>query len=450
MAFEFKLPDIGEGLTEGEVTKWLVKEGQTVTADQPMVEVLTDKATVEITAPRAGVIAKILVPDGTKVPVGTVIVLIETGGAAPAVSMGPRLRPRRLGTRHPRRRLRRPPGRPRRPRPRRPGRRRPPRDGHRPRTGRAGGACDARAGPGARARPARRPGHGPQRPHHEDRPRVVRGERRGTRRGGSGDAAAPAAGAAPAARAPIAPPTVAVSSPAVSAEDVHVPLKGLRGKIAEQMLRSKQHSPHFTFVDECDVTELVALREQAKTLASERGVKLTYLPFVMKALVAGFRRFPTLNSVVDDVKGEFVIRKEFNIGIATDTDDGLTVPVVKHVDRLTILQIGAELQRLTEAARGKKIALGDLKGGTFTITSAGSIGGILATPILNYPEVGILGIYKIADRPMVRGGQIVVRKMMNLSITLDHRIVDGATAAHFLNTVIQYLETPNLLLLEGI
>ena len=229
-----------------------------------------------------------------------------------------------------------------------------------------------------------------------------------------------------------------------------MPLKGMRARIAEQMLRSKQHSPHFTFADECDVTELVALREQAKSLAAERGVKLTYLPFVIKALVAAFRRFPTVNSVVDDVKNEYVVRKEFNIGIATDTEDGLTVPVVKNVDRKTILEIGAEIQRLVDGARSKKIALGDLKGGTFTITSAGSIGGILATPILNYPEVGILGVYKIADRAVVRDGQIVVRKVMNLSITLDHRIVDGGTAAHFLNTVIQYLEKPNLLLLEGI
>jgi len=456
MAFEFKLPDIGEGLTEGEVTKWLVKEGQTVTADQPMVEVLTDKATVEITSPRAGVIAKILVPDGTKVPVGTVIVLIETGGAAPAISMGTPAAPAAAGHGTPQ-------------------------AAPAPAAKPAAAAAPAAAAPVAVAPRATAPAAvaiDPARvvlaaPATRARARELGLDLRGvpgtgpngriTRtdldsfaaNGGAGSAApvaapAGAAGVAPAARAGVAPPMVAVSSPAVSAEDVHVPLKGLRGKIAEQMLRSKQHSPHFTFVDECDVTELVALREQAKTLASERGVKLTYLPFVMKALVAGFRRFPTLNSVVDDVKGEFVIRKEFNIGIATDTDDGLTVPVVKHVDRLTILQIGAELQRLTEAARGKKIALGDLKGGTFTITSAGSIGGILATPILNYPEVGILGIYKIADRPMVRGGQIVVRKMMNLSITLDHRIVDGATAAHFLNTVIQYLETPNLLLLEGI
>jgi pyruvate dehydrogenase E2 component (dihydrolipoamide acetyltransferase) len=144
-----------------------------------------------------------------------------------------------------------------------------------------------------------------------------------------------------------------------------------------------------------------------------------------------------------------VIRKDYNIGIATDTDDGLTVPVVKQVDRLSVLQIAAELERLTEAARTKRIAVEDLKGSTFTITSAGSIGGILATPILNYPEVGILGVYKIAERPVVRDGQIVVRKMANLTITLDHRIVDGATAARFMNELVRLLETPALLLLEG-
>jgi len=457
MAFEFKLPDIGEGLTDGEITKWLVTEGQTVTADQPMVEVLTDKATVEITAPRAGVIEKILVPGGTKVPVGTVLVVIGGGAAAPVPAAAAPV----------------------------PAAAAPALPAHE--TQAAQDATTAKATPAAKtapapaiaptasvavavdpnrlvlAAPATRararelgldlravPGTGPN-------GRITRTDFEGWVAGGAGTAAAPtaaaprAAAAAPAPAAPKAPPAlVPVLAPTVSADDEHVPLKGLRGKIAEQMLRSKQNSPHFTFVDECDVTELVALRESAKKLAEERGVKLTFLPFVMKALVAAFRKFPAINALVDDTKAEYVIRKEYNIGLATDTDDGLTVPVVKHVDRRTILQVAAEIQRVTEAARAKKIALADLKGGTFTITSAGSIGGILATPILNYPEVGILGIYKIADRPMVRGGQIVIRKMMNLSITLDHRIVDGATAARFLNTVIDYLQQPNLLLLEGI
>ncbi len=197
------------------------------------------------------------------------------------------------------------------------------------------------------------------------------------------------------------------------------------------------------------MTELVELRRRAKPQVEAHGVKLTYLPFIMKALVAAFRKYPGINALVDDANQRYVIRKEYHIGIATDTDDGLTVPVVKHVDRRSVLGIAAELQRLTDAARARKIAVEDLKGSTFTITSAGSIGGIHATPILNYPEVGILGVYKIADRPVVRDGQIVVRKMANLSITLDHRIVDGATAAHFLNEVIRLLETPALMLLEG-
>ncbi|MFO0933181.1 MAG: dihydrolipoamide acetyltransferase family protein [Planctomycetota bacterium] len=456
MAFEFKLPDIGEGLTEGEITKWLVSEGQTVTADQPMVEVLTDKATVEITAPRAGVIEKILVPGGTKVPVGTVLVVIGGGSGGAAAPAAPAAAPAAHA----------------------PAAHAP--AAHAPAAAAPAAAPVAKAAPVAvapvavdpnrvvLAAPATRararelgldlravPGTGPN-------GRITRTDLDAFAAGGSAaQTSAQAAAAAPAAKpagAPAAapatpkapPPMVPVLAPVVSAEDEHVPLKGLRGKIAEQMLRSKQHSPHFTFVDECDVTELVALRESAKKLAEERGVKLTFLPFIMKALVAAFRKFPAINALVDDTKAEYVIRKEYNIGLATDTDDGLTVPVVKHVDRRTILQIAAEIQRVTEAARGKKIALADLKGGTFTITSAGSIGGILATPILNYPEVGILGVYKIAERPMVRGGQIVIRKMMNLSITLDHRIVDGATAARFLNTVIDYLQQPNLLLLEGI
>ena len=198
------------------------------------------------------------------------------------------------------------------------------------------------------------------------------------------------------------------------------------------------------------MTRLWALRKEAKPSAETQGVKLTFLPFIMKALCACFRKFPIVNSVVDDQNKSYVIRGEINIGIATDTADGLTVPVVKQVDRLSILQIASELQRVSEAARRKKISLEDLKGSTFTITSAGSIGGILATPILNYPEVGILGVYRIADRPVVRDGEIVVRKMANMTITLDHRIVDGATAAYFMNELIRLLENPGLMLVEGV
>jgi pyruvate dehydrogenase E2 component (dihydrolipoamide acetyltransferase) len=477
MAVEFKLPDIGEGLTEGEITKWLVKEGDVVAPDQPMVEVLTDKATVEIPAPRGGVIAKILVPDGTKVPVGTVIVVIDdkAGGGGSAPASKPAAQPTHGGGGGgsgghgggkapvaPAPAPARPPA----PAPREPARQPVAASAPQGAQARQGGANGTSGNGASEARaavavdesrvvlaaPATRrlareigidlravPGTGPN-------GRITRTDLEQFQQAGGARVAA--GGGAPASRE-AAPERVPVAAPVVSAEDEHVPLKGVRGKIAEQMLRSKQHSPHFTFADECDVTELVALREQAKEIAKQRNVHLTYLPFVIKALVAAFRQFPTVNSVVDDTKNEFVIRREYNIGIATDTPDGLMVPVVRDVARHTILEIAGEIQRLTEAARDKKIAVHDLKGGTFTITSAGSIGGILATPILNYPEVGILGLYKIADRAVVRDGQIVVRKMMNLTITLDHRIVDGATAARFLNTVIRYLESPNLLLLEA-
>lgn len=463
MAFEFKLPDIGEGLTEGEVTKWLVKEGDAVREDQPMVEILTDKATAEITSPKAGVIEKIMVAEGTKVPVGTVLVVIGDGKAVPAKSA-----PAQKAAAAPKPAAAAKPA---------------PAEEEAPQEEAAeaeGGeeAPEAEAPAEEEAEQpaaAQAPSVDPNRlvlaaPATRRRARELGVDLRAVRgTGPSGritrtdlEEFAASGGKPPAPPTPKAPapakgpppspaPARAPTQPvAAAAEDTRVPLRGLRGKIAEQMLRSKQHSPHFTFADECDVTDLVALREQAKGLAEERGVKLTYLPFVIKALVAAFRRFPTVNAVVDDANNEYVIRKDYNIGIATDTEDGLMVPVVKNVDRLTILQIAAEVQRVTEAARTKKAALADLKGSTFTITSAGSIGGILATPILNYPEVGILGVYKIADRAVVRNGEIAVRKMMNLSITLDHRIVDGGTAAHFLNQVIKYLETPNLLLLEGI
>jgi pyruvate dehydrogenase E2 component (dihydrolipoamide acetyltransferase) len=453
MAFEFKLPDIGEGLTEGEVVKWLVKEGDAVQSEQPMVEVMTDKATVEITSPRTGRIAKILAQDGQKIPVGSVMVVIEegAGGAPPAAASAAQATAKAAAA--------------------------PATQPAAPAAKAAPAASPAPAAPASAPAPAavatrdrtlaapatrRRarelgldlnaiPATGPN-------GRLTRTDLEAYAQGGvhgGGRSAAPAAApraAAPAPAVPSAPPAkfAPVAAPAALAEDQRVPLRGLRGKIAEQMLRSKQHAPHFTYADECDMTEVARLREAGKPAAEARGIKLTYLPFIMRALTVALRKFPTINSLVDDTKNEYVVKKDIHVGLATDTDDGLTVPVVKHVDRRSVLDLAAEVQRLTEAARSKKIALEDLKGGTFTITSAGSIGGILATPILNYPEVGILGVYKISDRAVVRDGQIVIRKMANLSITLDHRIVDGATAARFMNELIRLLQTPGLLLLESV
>ena len=458
MAFEFKLPDIGEGLTEGEVVKWLVKEGDLVENDQPMVEVMTDKATVEITAPRAGRIQKIVAAEGKTIPVGSVMVVIDVGAggdekAGPA-SSPPQAEKRDAEAEAPFAAAAEPAAEPS-PAPEREAASRakaPPR-----------GEAAVRRPPAARrtqtlAAPATRrlarelgvdldevPATGPN-------GRVTREDvERYAKEGASPEPApsrAPAAreGAAPEAAAlPPRPPAPTVGAPR---EDEHVPLRGLRGKIAEQMVRAKQ-APHFTYVDECDMTEVVALREKARPLAEARGVKLTFLPFVIKALAAAIRRHPVVNAIVDDEAGGYVMKRDVHVGLATDTDAGLMVPVVKHADRRSLLDLAAEIQNLTTLARTRKIEREDLKGSTITITSAGSLGGILATPILNYPEVAILGVYRVKDRPVVRDGQIVVRKMTNLSITLDHRIVDGATAARFLNDLIRLLETPGLLLMEG-
>ncbi len=445
MAFEFKLPDIGEGLTEGEVVKWLVTEGQAVKEDEPMVEVMTDKATVEITAPTTGTIAEIRAAEGEVVPVGNVMVVIddgkggaaapaeekkeETAEAAESAEAAPASAPAPAPT-------------------------------PAPAAAPAAAPAPAPAAPAAVLREKTLAAPATRKlartlgvdinavPASGDKGRVTKQDVESFAASGA-PAPAPAAAAAPAA-APVTPHKVLpVAAPTVAREDQKVPLRGLRGKIAEQMVRSKQMSPHFTFAEECDMTNLVALRKEAKPSAAEYGIKLTYLPFIMKALTMCFRKFPEINAVVDDTDNSYVIRGEINIGLATDTEDGLTVVVVKNVDQLSILQIAQEIQRLTTAARDKKIALEDLQGGTFTITSAGSIGGIMATPILNYPEVGILGVYKIAKRPMVVDDEIVIRSMANMTITLDHRIVDGAAAARFMNELIRFLENPGLMLVEG-
>jgi pyruvate dehydrogenase E2 component (dihydrolipoamide acetyltransferase) len=227
-----------------------------------------------------------------------------------------------------------------------------------------------------------------------------------------------------------------------------VPLRGLRKKIAEKMVQSKHHAPHYTYVDEIDVTELVKLRSASKQMASDRGVKLTFLPFFLKALIEGLKKFPLLNSSLDEEAGKILIKHYYNMGIGVATPDGLTVVVVKQADQRSILDLAQEIERLSEAARQNKVALEDLRDSTFTVTSLGTFGGMFATPIINYPEVAIVGIHKIEKRPVVRDSQIVIRDMMNLSLSFDHRVVDGAIGAEFCAYVKQYLENPALLFLQ--
>ena len=436
MAFEFKLPDLGEGVAEGEIVAWKVKEGDKVGEDQPLVEVMTDKATVEIPSPRSGTIAKIHYKPGQVVPVGTIIVAIEEGQAAakPAAAA-----PAPAAPAH----------------------------GHPAPTAHATAAPTAKAAAApARAAdekvlatPATRklardlglelgaiPGTGP-------RGRVTRDDVRT-----AATPAAPAPVAALERPAPARPSTPAVeaetpAAPVAAAPSAggvqRIPFRGIRKKIADQMVRSAFTSPHFTLVEEVDMTEVDKLRDRAKPAAEKAGVKLTFLPFVVKALVAALKKHPTLNSALDEQAGEQLVFSDVHVGFALDTDRGLMVPVIRDAHRKNVFEVAADLGRLADEGRKGTIARENLVGSTITITSAGSIGGLFATPILNYPEVAILGVYRMEERPVVKDGQIVVRKMMYLSVTLDHRVVDGGEAARFMNTMKRYLGDPTTLILEG-
>jgi pyruvate dehydrogenase E2 component (dihydrolipoamide acetyltransferase) len=248
-----------------------------------------------------------------------------------------------------------------------------------------------------------------------------------------------------------APQGARPASPPVAAGrgDERIALRGLRKKIAEKMVRSKFTMPHFAFVEEVDATDLVALRARLNSQLAAAGdtAKLTYLPFIVKATIAAMKKFPHLNANFDESSQELVVRGEYNIGIAVATPDGLTVAVVRNADQLTLGELAKEITRLSAAARDRKLKMEELTGGTFTITSLGQSGGLFATPILNHPEVGILGVHKLKKRPAVKNDQVVVRDMMNLSLSCDHRVIDGDVAASFVYEIIKYLEAPDLLFL---
>jgi pyruvate dehydrogenase E2 component (dihydrolipoamide acetyltransferase) len=238
----------------------------------------------------------------------------------------------------------------------------------------------------------------------------------------------------------------------VEPQDERQPVRGLRRVIAQAMVRSKYTAPHYSYVDKFECSQLVAMREEAKKVGEQYGVKISYLPFIVKALVGALKEFPTANASLEESdKGmELVLKKHYHIGIAVATPDGLIVPVIKNADRKTILQIAQEINDLSAKVRAGKATADELKGSTFTITSMGNIGGLFATPIINYPEVGIMGVYKVQEEPLVQDGQIVIGKTMHLSLSLDHRVVDGAVGGYFCNAVIERLQNPARLLMEMI
>jgi pyruvate dehydrogenase E2 component (dihydrolipoamide acetyltransferase) len=220
----------------------------------------------------------------------------------------------------------------------------------------------------------------------------------------------------------------------------------MRKRIGDHLVHAKQTAPHFTYVEEADLTALVQLKADLEPVAQQKNIKLTYLPFIMKAVIEGLRQFPQLNSSLDETAQEIVLKYDYNIGVAMATAEGLIVPVVHQVQHKSLFEIASEISQLSEKARQNKLTLPELQGGTFTLTSIGSIGGIFSAPIINYPEVAIIGIQKIEKRPVVRNDEIVIREMTYFSISCDHRVVDGAEAAMFMKTVIEALEHPGRLL----
>ncbi|HUH99926.1 MAG TPA: dihydrolipoamide acetyltransferase family protein, partial [Nitrososphaerales archaeon] len=250
-----------------------------------------------------------------------------------------------------------------------------------------------------------------------------------------------AAGGSPIAR------SVGAEAQNADAEE-RVPLRGVRKAVAERMTKSSRTAAHVTVVEEVDMTELVLLKEAFKGSAEKRGVKLTFLPLMIKAVIPALREFPYINASLDDVQAEIVLRKSYNIGIAMDTEQGLVVPVLKDVDKKDIFEIAGEIERLAQKARSGQLSLDEVRGSTFTITNIGSIGGLFSTPIINYPEVAILGVHRISKKPVVREGKIEVRDVMYASLSFDHRVIDGAYAARFMKNVIETVQEPKKLLSE--
>lgn len=430
MAIEIKLPELGEGVTEGELVKWLVKVGDTVKVDQPIAEFMTDKATVEVPTPTAGVVKALKAKEGDVIKVEQTLIELEAGAGASAAAptKTPETKPAPAPTV----------------------------------AAVAQAPAPAPAAPVAMA--AATEAYFP--PVADSKVLATPATRRLAREmsvdinnlKGTGlagrvtreDVLQNQGGMTVV--APSKAPGMSIPRPSyqgpVGAAEERVALRGIRKKIAENMQMAKQIVPHFTLMDEANVTQLVQLRDSMKSLAEREGTKITYLPFVMKALIATIRQYPQFNASIDDAAQEIVYKKYFNLGFAADTPNGLVVPVIKNADQKTLLELSKEILDLSKRARDGKLKPEEMKGATITITNIGSVGGTYATPIINHPEVAILGMYKIQDKVIVENGEFKVVKAMNYTITADHRLIDGAVAANFLKAFFQRIEQPGVLMAD--
>lgn len=411
MAFVFNFPDVGEGIHEGRVVEWLVAEGDVVAVDQPLLKVETDKAVVELPSPHAGTVLRLHAAADSAIFVGDPLVTVgepcEDVGAPPAAVAKPV------------------PSAP----------------------ARASGDIEAPVATAAGRRPLATPRtRALARKLGVDLSRVQGSGSGGRITDEDVQRASKGGGRVPAPAATASVPA-GVSAATVDGEVERVPVTHLRKVIANAMRYSKQHSAHVTHVDEADVTDLMDHYRRAKPVIEERtGVRFTVLPFFIKALVATLKKYPIFNASVDEERQEILFKKYYNIGIAVDTPEGLIVPVIRNADRKDMVDIAAEVADKAQRARDRQLTLDELKGGTCTITNIGPLGGVFATPIINQPELAIVGLHAMKDRPEVVDGEIAIRKMMYLSLSFDHRYVDGAEAARFMSDLVRLVSQPMLLM----
>ncbi len=434
-AIPVKLPELGEGVTEGELVKWTVNIGDAVKADQTVAEIMTDKATVEVPSPVAGTVKELKFKKGDVIKVESVLLVLSGSGASASPAPTSQAAHSNGSSK--------PAAQPQQQQPA-------------AMTMSASGSTGTNIYPPvaesrvlatpATRRLARETGIDINVLNGSGLAgRVTREDVLGAK--GSASVATSGSGAVAAGSPSMSFPKPAYNSTNAQAEE-RVDLIGIRKKIAQNMQMSKAIIPHFTLMDEADVTQLVTLRESLKEFAEKNQTKITYLPIVMKALIATIREFPQFNASIDDAASQIVYKKYFNIGFAADTPNGLVVPVIKNADQKSILDISKEILDLSKRARDGKLKPDEMKGATITVTNIGSVGGTYATPIINHPEVAILGMYKINDKPVpTENGGFKFIKSMNYTITADHRLIDGAVAARFLKSFLDKVQNPGVLMM---
>jgi pyruvate dehydrogenase E2 component (dihydrolipoamide acetyltransferase) len=443
VSFQFKLPDIGEGIHEGEIVKWFVKPGDEINEDDVLAEVQNDKAVVEIPSPVKGKVLELNVNEGDTATVGQTIVTFDAPGYENLKFKGddhdddqPKEEKKPEA----------------------------PKEESAPEVKEATAPAQAEKEPEVDVDPNRRVIAMPSvRKYAREKNvdirqvagsgkngRVVKADIDSFLSGGTkAEAATEEQATQPAKEAVTETKTAATPIPAGEFPETREKMSGMRKAIAKAMVNSKHTAPHVTLMDEVDVTELVAHRKKFKQHASDQGIKLTYLPYVVKALTSALKKYPVLNTSLDDATEEIVHKHYFNIGIAADTEKGLLVPVVKNADRKSIYEISNEINELATKARDGKLASAEMKGASCTITNIGSAGGQWFTPVINHPEVAILGIGRIAEKPVVQNGEIVAAPVLALSLSFDHRMIDGATAQNALNHIKRLLNDPQLILMEA-